>query len=100
MCISRIPIFTSQLEKSRDAVSVANLRAAYAEAATTALTEDETKVEETVDLKGTKKDNFSGLATELPFALDTTITDKDGNPGKITVEFDFTDPDSVKAIAK
>ena len=25
-----IPIFTSQLEKSRDAVSVANLRAAYA----------------------------------------------------------------------
>ena len=29
MAIS-IPIFTSQLEKSRDAVSVANLRAAYA----------------------------------------------------------------------
>ena len=27
-----IPIFTSQLEKSRDAVTVSNIRAAYAEA--------------------------------------------------------------------
>ena len=33
-----IPIFTSQLEKSRDAVSVANIRAAYAEAQTAWLT--------------------------------------------------------------
>ena len=33
-----IPIFTSQLEKSRDAVSVANIRAAYAEAHTAWLT--------------------------------------------------------------
>lgn len=29
-----IPIFTSQLEKSRDAVSISNIRAAYAEAQT------------------------------------------------------------------
>lgn len=34
-----IPIFTSQLEKSRDAVTAANLRAAYAEAAADVLTE-------------------------------------------------------------
>lgn len=33
-----IPIFTSQLEKSRDAVTLANLRAAYAEAQTVYLT--------------------------------------------------------------
>ena len=33
-----IPIFTNQLEKSRDAVSVANIRAAYAEAQTLAMT--------------------------------------------------------------
>ena len=33
-----IPIFSSQLEKSRDAVSVANMRAAYAEAASAYLT--------------------------------------------------------------
>ena len=34
-----IPIFTSQLEKSRDAVTVANLRSAYAEASALVLTE-------------------------------------------------------------
>jgi hypothetical protein len=33
-----IPIFTSQLEKSRDAVSISNIRAAYAEAASAVLT--------------------------------------------------------------
>ena len=33
-----IPIFTSQLEKSRDAVSISNIRAAYAEAQTSWLT--------------------------------------------------------------
>lgn len=34
-----IPIFTSQLEKSRDAVTLSNLRAAYAQAQTAYLTE-------------------------------------------------------------
>ena len=35
-----IPIFTTQLEKSREAVDFANVRAAYAEVMTAALTED------------------------------------------------------------
>lgn len=35
-----IPIFTSQLEKSREAVDAANLRAAYAEVMSSALTDD------------------------------------------------------------
>ena len=35
-----IPIFNSQLEKSRDAVSISNIRAAYAEAQTAVLTCD------------------------------------------------------------
>lgn len=35
-----IPIFTSQLEKSRDAVSAANARAAYAEAAVAKLNQE------------------------------------------------------------
>ena len=34
-----IPIFTSQLEKSRDAVTLSNIRAAYAQAQTAELTE-------------------------------------------------------------
>ena len=35
-----IPIFTSQLEKSRDAVSISNIRAAYAEAQTSWYNDD------------------------------------------------------------
>lgn len=35
-----IPIFTSQLEKAREATDLANLRAAYAEVVTAALTND------------------------------------------------------------
>lgn len=35
-----IPIFTSQLEKAREAVDLANIRAGYAEVMTAALTED------------------------------------------------------------
>ena len=35
-----IPIFTTQLEKSREAVDVANIRAAYAECASSVLTDD------------------------------------------------------------
>ena len=53
-----IPIFTSQLEKSRDAVSIANLRAAYAEAASdylTAGTSGDTTITKKVTLKGKKR---------------------------------------------
>jgi prepilin-type N-terminal cleavage/methylation domain-containing protein len=36
-----IPIFTSQLEKSREAVDLANIRSAYAEASAAAITDDQ-----------------------------------------------------------
>ena len=81
-----IPIFTAQLEKSRDAVSVANMRAAYAEAQTAILTA--TKDHPTVDkatvtygtdgkatsvavtgvsIKSQLANEWSGLNAELPF---------------------------------
>lgn len=78
-----IPIFTSQLEKSRDAVSIANIRAAYAEAQAAVLvgtagdnvafttydptTGDGEVTVSNVAFKGHKSDKFSGLAAELPF---------------------------------
>ena len=37
-----IPIFTSQLEKAREATDLANIRAAYAECITATLTDDGT----------------------------------------------------------
>ena len=39
-----IPIFTSQLEKSREAVDAANLRSAYAECSAEILTADSAKI--------------------------------------------------------
>lgn len=90
-----IPIFTTQLEKSRDAVSVANIRAAYAEAQTAVLSNGNkqtttsdisegnvtiksgfnfgtisgTVTVSNVDIKTMKgTDDWSGLASDLDFA--------------------------------
>ncbi len=65
-----IPIFTSQLEKSRDAVTLANLRAAYAEAQTAYLT------------KGSAADATTGEVTNNG---DHTVTVKKATDG-YTVE--------------
>lgn len=101
-----IPIFTAQLEKSRDAVSIANIRAAYAEATTEVLTWDGKSttpinanvksiakdgtntvvIVENVAIKSQKAtDNWSGLAAELP------CTNKPTDPGKAgTADVTFT----------
>ena len=98
-----IPIFTNQLEKSRDAVSVANIRAAYAEAQTLAMTatkDGETSGNATWDatahtvtvtkvaIKGKKADdNFSGLAPELPNKV-KELADQNG-PAEKTIIFTY-----------
>ena len=102
-----IPIFTNQLEKSRDAVTMANIRAAYAEASIAYLTEeDDTANKVTVNkdtttnkiknvcvadivVKGQKK-NGAFTNTELPFKIGGGLADKlDEAPtdGKVTVYF-------------
>lgn len=106
-----IPIFTSQLEKSRDAVTLANLRSAYAEAQTTYLTANgkdatETDGNQTVTYTAAKntvsvsnvvsKGTAAGLSgtDQLPFTVDDSITGKDGMGGKAaanwTVTFTYT----------
>lgn len=45
-----IPVFTSQLEKSREAVDLANLRAAYAECAAEVIGSDNTESTRTVEI--------------------------------------------------
>lgn len=106
-----IPIFTSQLEKSRDAVTLANLRSAYAEAQTTYLTANganatDTDGNQTITYTADKntvsvsnvvsKGTAAGLAgtDQLPFTVDDTITGKDGMGGKAatnwTVTFTYT----------
>ena len=46
-----IPVFTSQLEKSREATDASNIRAAYAEIAASALTDPEKAVSATISKK-------------------------------------------------
>ena len=100
-----IPIFTSQLEKARDAVSVANLRAAYAEASTqyltgtdsngAAITGNSVTIKD-VAFKGEKaSDVYSGLATELPFDGAAKTTE----PAKGSHDVTFTWDDAGKVTA-
>ena len=109
-----IPVFTSQLEKSRDSVSVSNLRAAYALSQTALLTADGTTTTDgdcTIEYntnksvksitvakvvsKGTNGD-LSGLDAELPFTIKSsdlntlggTPTDKNGRSIKFSYTYD------------
>lgn len=110
----KIPIFTNQLEKARDAVSVANIRTAYAEAQTLALTgtdgETADKAEykkaasgftvevKDVAIKGKKaSDDYSGLAAELPFAH-TNVADQDG-PTTKTIVFTYNNDGELQSVA-
>lgn len=99
-----IPIFTSQLEKSRDAVTLSNIRAAYAQAQTAYLTQDTTSAEAKytagtdgtatvvvtgVEAKGTsgKIDNFD----QLPFAAAADASlNTEGTMGGKPKKYDLT----------
>ncbi len=103
-----IPIFTTQLEKSRDGVSVANIRSAYAEAAssylansgaTASVTEGNVTYNPTaktvtvtgVQLKGTSE-GWSGLNAQLDGFTHTSMTDAIGGAaGSYTLVFTFND---------
>lgn len=70
-----IPIFTSQLEKSREAVDAANIRAAYAEVVS-ATVSGETGTQKTVDLKQTK----AGWQSSFDFPKNLKPTDSAAQP--------------------
>ena len=91
-----IPIFTSQLEKSRDSVAISNIRAAYAEATTEVMTYTKdltlsdtgnnfsitaitsaanpgyTVVINGVNIPSQVQDNWSNLSQELPWNVGKT----------------------------
>ena len=72
-----IPIFTSQLEKSREAVDLANIRAAYAECTTSVLTDDQHSYYKKVDVKQ-QKDGWVSTPDKIAGTLDVT-TDATGS---------------------
>ena len=60
-----IPIFTSQLEKAREATDIANIRSAYAEAATEAITTKETTVTVATKAKMQSDGKIDHVASEM-----------------------------------
>ena len=80
-----IPVFTTQLEKSRDATSVANIRSAYAEAMTDYLTGSSAgsttavTVKKKAIIQTAQKNNWSGEGANLPFTAPE-------DPGNITTK--------------
>ena len=75
-----IPIFTSQLEKSREATDLANIRAAYAEIMASALDNPEaTNLEKEVDMKQV----VAGWATT---SATKTLQELAGNASYVTMD--------------
>lgn len=80
-----IPVFTTQLEKSRDATSVANIRSAYAEAMTEYLTGSKAgsatavTVSKNAIIQTAQANSWSGEAANLPFTAPS-------DPGSITTK--------------
>ena len=117
-----IPVFTAQLEKSRDAVTVSNLRSAYAEATSTYLMSDgkafgaatdhvsaaaATGGKQEVTVKGvgfkSQANGFSNMETELNFSVNNISENDLKTPGNYTVIFEYTTSDgscTVKSVTK
>lgn len=84
-----IPIFTSQLEKAREAVDAANIRAAYAEVASAALTENETKI---VSKPIAVKQKKAGWQSSIDFTPELKDSEEnimnDSVPANVYVKYD------------
>lgn len=96
-----IPIFTAQLEKSRDAVTMANVRAAYAEASAAKLTAsnggtgvtynaDGTVTVTGVVVKGQDGDGAAFTDTQLPFSVDADLAKALDKGSSVNVKFSWT----------
>lgn len=105
-----IPVFTSQLEKSRDATTVSNLRAAYAEAQAAYLT-GSSGGNATVNKDGTSgaitsvavsnvsakgvQTGFNDLEKELPFTAPAAMG---GTAGTYTVTFNYDANGAISTV--
>ena len=96
-----IPIFTSQLEKSRDAVTMANLRSAYAEAAAQVLEAENPTAPITISVtaKGTQ-DGWHNIEPSNAFSLGSGTNVLEGTPGTYEVTFTFTTDDKCIATVE
>ena len=89
-----IPIFTAQLDKARDATSIANLRSAYAEYMADYITDTVNEAGYPAKIATTDGNLFnSGItADDLPFTVTGTVA-----AGNKTVKFSMADTGAVTA---
>lgn len=96
-----IPIFTSQLEKSREAVDAANLRAAYAEVMSSALTDDltDTKAVANVGIKVDQKQTKADWQSTIDWPDNMDVSGKKPADGASddywTVKWDNTNSKTI-----
>lgn len=87
-----IPVFTAQLEKSRQAATLANLRSGYAEATVSLLEQDlsgnSVTVEEDVNIT-TKSSSLDKIDADELSLVPFTVT-LPGATGKTTMNYTFT----------
>ena len=88
-----IPIFTAQLEKSREAVDLANLRAAYAEASADLLTNDASTFSKVVKAtqtqagwQGSNKGTVGDLTVDAKTKDSSWTVFVDTTNNKVTIE--------------
>lgn len=107
-----IPIFSSQLEKSRDAVTASNVRAAYAEAQTAWLTgsgstnvtvskDAKTVVVKDVPVKGEQDGGVTTTEFDFPFTMGNgaeAALGKGGKAVKKVLTFTYTDTDAQPTL--
>ena len=92
-----IPIFTSQLEKSREAVDAANIRAAYAEIMADAITDD--LPTDMSKYNVTLKQETTGWQTEFDFPANLTEgTTEPAKNGTCTFTWDATNKCPIASI--
>ncbi|MBQ9327990.1 MAG: type II secretion system protein [Solobacterium sp.] len=91
-----IPIFTSQLEKSREAVDLANIRAAYAECTAEAITGTEAGYSKKVEIKQSDKSGWITDASNVAGEDISTETLKDDMYVNVSSEGVFTFKDAME----
>jgi type IV pilus assembly protein PilA len=82
-----IPIFTSQLEKAREATDAANIRSAYAEVVAAALTDDTHDHSATVNITQREKSNWISEGNIAGVALSNI----DVSGGTVTIAYTAND---------
>ena len=82
-----IPIFTSQLEKAREATDMANIRSAYAEVAAAALTDSDTTITEEVAAKQTQEGWQTNGETEIAGIKLSAIAENAKKGGTFTIKY-------------